>query len=238
MKITVRENQGIAIIDMEGDININASDLVETIGWVLSAKSKDILCNFEGVNLVDYVGISVIAVAYKNVLNHNGMMKIYNVPFHIKTLFSVVGLDRVFEYYDTEEEALCQFEEEKEITQIMRKNLRRRFKRIDLHSEIEYRPMSSCEDFYKGRILNLSALGMFIIADKIFPVGQFLSARLHLLPNPGIVDVETKVVWVADEEIQPLESPGMGLELCNVSSEIEAEIIQFVEKHLTHLSEE
>ncbi|UCD15280.1 MAG: PilZ domain-containing protein, partial [Candidatus Omnitrophota bacterium] len=221
------------------NININASDLVETIGWVLANKSKDILCNFEGVNLVDYVGISVIAVAYKNVLNHKGRMRIYNVPFHVKKLFSVVGLDRVFECYNNEDQALRQFREEKAISKIMKKQLRRRFKRIDLHSNIEYKPISKpAASFYEGKILNLSAIGAFIIADKIFPIGEILSTRLHLLPKPGILKVETKVVWVADEEIQPLESPGMGLEFNNISSRMQTQIIKFVEKHLTHIPEE
>ncbi|MBU1121131.1 MAG: STAS domain-containing protein [Candidatus Omnitrophota bacterium] len=238
MKITVRENEGIAIIDLEGNININASDLVETIGWALINKSKDILCNFEGVNLVDYVGISVIAVAYKNVLNQNGRMKIYNVPVHVKNLFAVVGLNNVFECYNSEEEAILQFKEEKNISKILKQQLRRRFKRVDLRSDIEYKPISSSDTFYKGKIFNLSAIGIFMIADKIFPIGQTLSTLLHLFPKPGILEVETKVVWVADEEIQPLESPGMGLEFYNLSSKMQVQIIAFVEKHLIHIPRE
>ncbi|MFA7677678.1 MAG: STAS domain-containing protein, partial [Candidatus Omnitrophota bacterium] len=65
MKIKIREKTDITILDLEGNVDINASDFVEAVGWVLNNKSKNIICNFESVNLVDYVGISLIAVIYK-----------------------------------------------------------------------------------------------------------------------------------------------------------------------------
>jgi stage II sporulation protein AA (anti-sigma F factor antagonist) len=239
MNIKIREKDKVAILDMEGNIDINASNLVETIGWALINKSKDILCNFDGINLIDYVGISVIAVAYKNILNHKGRMKICNAPFHVKNLFSLVGLDRVFTFYTTEEEALRDFKEEKAITNILKKQLRRRFKRVDLINDIEYKQKFPVKDnYFKGKILNLSAIGVFIISDKIFPVDEILCTRLHLLPSPGIIEVDTKVTWVADKEIQPLESPGMGLEFYDLLPHKQIQIIQFVEKHLIHTPQE
>lgn len=239
MQIKVREKENIVILDIEGNIDINASNLIETIGWALISKSKNILCNLEGINLIDYVGISVIAVAYKNVLNHKGKMKIYNTPFHVKNLFSIVGLDRVFDFHESEEEALHYFKEEKVISEIQHKQLRRRFKRIDLRSEIDYRQKFSVSgEFFKGKIMNLSGMGAFIIADKLFSLGELILARLHLLPKPGIIEVDTKVVWIADQEIQPMESPAMGLEFYNLAPDKQNQIIEFVDKHLTHTPEE
>jgi stage II sporulation protein AA (anti-sigma F factor antagonist) len=239
MKISIREQNNIVILDLEGSIDINASDFIETVGWALVQKAKNILCNFEAVNLIDYVGISLIAVAYKNVLNHKGKMKLCNVPSHVQKLFIIVGLDKVFHYYENEEEAIESFKEEEIFSQILDQHLRRRFKRIPLHTAIEYKQKFSPKNtYFKGKIVNLSAIGTFVIADKLFSIGEILSTKLHLLPSPGIIEVESKVVWVADEEIQPQESPGMGLEFYNITPQKQEQIIGFVEKHLTHSAQE
>jgi stage II sporulation protein AA (anti-sigma F factor antagonist) len=239
VKINVREQNNVVILDLEGSIDINASDFIETVGWALVQRTKNILCNFENVNLIDYVGISLIAVAYKNVLNHKGKMKLCNVPSHVRKLFSIVGMDKVFSYYENEKEAIDSFSEEEVFSQILERHLRRRFKRIPLKTIIEYKQKFSPKDiYYKGKIINLSAIGMFVIAEKLFSIGEILSVKLHLLPTPGIMDTEAKVVWVADKEIQPLESPAMGLEFYSLSAQKQEQIIEFVEKHLTHSAQE
>lgn len=235
MNIKVREVDEIVVLDLEGNLDINASNFIEVVGWSLMNKSTDILCNFEGVNVVDYVGVSVIAVAYKNVLNHNGKMKLYNIPVHVRKLFAVVGLDQVFERYESEDDALQSFKDDTKISQILKKQLRRRFQRIAVRRDIEYKQKFSPKDtFFKGKMIDLSALGMFVIADVIFSMGEIVSTRLHLLPVPGIIELDAKVVWVADKEIQPTEYPGMGLEFYNISSEQQQIIIDFVEKNFAH----
>ena len=107
MKIQVRKKEDVVILDLEGSINVNAANFVETVGKILDGEIKNIICNFESVNLIDYVGVSLIAVIYKNVLNKKGKIKLYAVPSHIINLFSIVGFDRIFEYYVSEEQALC-----------------------------------------------------------------------------------------------------------------------------------
>ncbi len=233
MTINIREKQDVVILDCEGNLDINASNFIETIGWVLVNKSKNILCNFEGINLIDYLGISLIAVAYKNVLNHNGKMKLYNVPSHIVKLFSIVGLDRVFIYYENEEKAIQSFKEDERICKILNQQLRRRFKRLHYKGEIEYKQKYSPSPlFIKGKIINLSAVGAFIIGEKIFSVGELLTTRLYILPEPPILEIEAKVIWVADGEIQPIESPAMGIEFYNISTQTQEKIISFIERNL------
>ena len=158
MNINIREKDRVAILDLEGNIDINASNFVETVGWVLANQSKQIICNFEWVNFIDYVGISLIAVIYKNVLNHNGIIKLCNVPSHVMKLFSIVGLDRVFEYHVTEDHALKKIKEEIGVDFLSFKPLRRRFKRIPLNATIEYRQrFPDRTEFYRGKIINLNA---------------------------------------------------------------------------------
>ena len=234
MKIRIREKEKVIILDLEGNIDINASSFIETVGWALATRGKDILCNFEGVNLLDYVGVSVIAVACKNVFNHDGRIKVYNVPAHIRKVFDAVGLGKVLEDYNSEEAALHAFKEDKKIAKIMEMNLRRRFKRITLWTDIELKDKSSASsEWAHGKVLNLSGVGAFITSDHTFEVGTQVLCRIHLEPVPGVIEVEARVKWFAAKESISLESPAMGLEFDHIDSQKQREIIEFVEKNLT-----
>ena len=232
MKIRRRQKQKVSILDLEGNIDINASDLIETIGWLLRNKNGNIICNMGGVNLVDYIGISILAIIYKNVLNHNGKIKFYNIPSHVKKLFNIVGLDKVLEYFDTEAQAFNSFKEDDIIAGIMKKKLRRRFDRVVFNNKIEYKKkFSRNTSLYKGKIINISAAGAFIIGEKTFPVGEAISAKLYLMPKPGIVNLEAKVIWVSSSDIHPLEYPAMGIEFYNIDSHTQRVIVKFAERH-------
>jgi len=237
MRIKVKIKEGIAILELEGSIGIDASDFVETVGWVLNHQAKNIICNFENVNLVDYVGVSLISVIYKNVLNHKGRIELYNVPSHVMRLFSIVGLDRIFKFHISQEQAIEAIENAQIMERLTNEPLRRRFERIPFKATIEYRQkLLEDEPFVKGKIVNLSAEGVFIVSDKIFPIGDLLATRINLQSQPGTIEADAKVVWLADEEIQLEDYPGMGLEFHNITSGKQERIAQFVEKHLTHPS--
>ena len=232
MNINVRQKHNAVILDICGDVDINASALVEAAGAALNNKINTIIFNFENVNLVDYVGISIIAVVYKNILNHGGSLRIYNVPPHVAKLFSIVGMDRVFYYYSSQEEALTAVEEERQDI-ADRQPMRRKFKRVSLNVAIEYREKFSKDStWYSGNIINLSAEGAFMAAEQLFPVGDDLLTRLHLKPQPGVVTITARVSWVADREIQAHDYPGMGLEFHNIPPRLQENIIQFVERQL------
>ena len=234
MKIKSKIKDGVVILELEGIIGINASEFVETVGWNLSHQVKDVICNFEHVNLVDYLGVSLISVVYKNVLNHKGKIEIYNVPMHVKRLFSIVGLDRIFKFHDSEEQALEAINNEREVEKLAKDSLRRKFERVAFSATIGYRQkFLKNEPFYKGTIINLSAEGVFMVSDKVFLIGDLLTVRIDIQSQPGMIEADTKVVWLVDKEIQPEDYPGMGLEFYDIAFEKQEKIAQFVEKHFT-----
>jgi len=232
VKVKAREKKGIVILDLEGSIDINASTIVEAVGWVLKNKTRSMVFNFASVDVVDYIGVSILAVAYKNIINHKGKMRICNVPLHLKNLFNVVGLTRVFTFFSNEDEAIRSLNGEDKISEILKKKLRRRFKRIPYFARIEYRPSGMKHlEFDQGKIVNISAIGLFIHSKNIFPVDQVLDTRIHLFSPEQILEVQTKVVWLADHQIQPREYPGMGLEYHEIGSDQQKIIVDFVEKN-------
>jgi anti-anti-sigma factor len=237
MSVNIRTLNDVTIIDLQGNIDINASGFVEAVGAVMRQGPRDVVCNFENVNLVDYVGVSIIAICYKNILNHEGTMKLCAVPIHVAKLFSIVGLDRVFNYYTDEKEAVEAINKEKGTVKNKREHLRRRFKRIELNIPAEYKELFSKDSpFFKGKILNLSAEGIFLSAPKLFQVGDLLSLRVNLRPYPGLLDLPTRVAWVADKEIQNKDWPAMGLEFFDITPKIQEDIITFVERHISRFT--
>lgn len=236
MDIRIRESHKISIVDINGRIDINASEVIETVGWLLKNRKKDILLNFDKVELVDYSGISILAIAYKNVMNHDGKMKFCNVPVHIEEMFKLVRLDSIFEVYRNEDTALRTFHYESPID---KKNLRRRFKRLDVHIEVAYcakRDLGSKREiWHTGKVLNLSGDGIFLYAKKVLRAGTETTLKVILRDNKPF-HVDGTVIWLADRALQPQSYPGMGIQFKKIRKQEQDKILDFINKHITHRS--
>ena len=239
MQIRIRKKGQVVILDLSGRIDVDAANFVETVGLCVRSKQCDILCNFEEVEFVDYMGISVMAVAYKEVINHDGRMKFVNVPAHIRTLFSISGLDKTFEFYATEDTALNSFKEDKIIEKIRKEKLRRRFKRLPIEIKIKIKDKyKSSAEWHKGQVMDLSAQGAYIYGYNHYSLGEILELEMTLSPKMEAMKLDAKVVWLSDKQIQPQYHPGMGVDFYNISSVTQKKLLKFVEKNMASVSED
>ena len=237
MEIRARQKGKIIILDLCGRIDVNSANLVEVVGQCLRDGYTDILCNFEDVEFVDYMGVSVIVIAYKELANNNGRMKFSNIPAHLKNIFSVAGIDKVIDTYASEDLAINSFKEEKIIENIKKMQLRRRFKRlpIDIKVELKVDKMPTC---LKAELLNLSAIGAYIYGCGQFKLGDEVILKLKLPPKAEGLELPAKVVWLSDKQIQPHAHPGMGIEFYNIPSLAQEKLLGFIERNLSFLSSE
>lgn len=231
MPIRIRERNNINILDVEGRVDINSSDIIETIGWLANTGKVNIILNFENVDLVDYNGLSILAIAYKNILNHNGKMKLLHVPLAVIELFKVVKLESVFDMYSDEDMAVRSFNE----VEAEKLRLRRKFQRLDIHLNVKYgisgqKKAKVCE----GQALNISAAGVYIYSPRTFPINSMLDLEFNLPNSPAILETTGRVVYMADKEIQPHSYPGMGVAFHHLTPEKEKNIIDFIDKNVTH----
>ncbi|MDP2938569.1 MAG: PilZ domain-containing protein [Candidatus Omnitrophota bacterium] len=237
MEIRARQKGNIIILDLFGRIDVDSANLVEAVGQCLRDGYLDILCNFEEVDFIDYMGASAIVIAYKDVINNKGRMKFENIPVHLKNVFSVAGLDRIIDMYATEELALNSFKEDKIIENIQKLQLRRRFKRLPLDIKVElkakYTKGAVC---LKVEILNLSAIGAFIYGCEEFKLGDEVILKLKLSPKQEEIELEAKVVWLLDKQVQPQLYPGIGVEFYNISPPVQQKLVEFIERNLSHLT--
>lgn len=231
MEIRKRFSGSIAILYITGKIDINSAKIIETTGELLKQGIKKILCNFANVSMVDYNGLSLLAIAYKNAANQKGALKFCNVPRHIKELFGATRLDTVFEIYPGEEGALKTFDLSNKVDKL---TLRRRFKRIDVGITIKYKlGLSSKAKLLKGKILNLSAEGLYLFTKITFPVSTQIYLEVYLGREKIPLTLMGTVVWLADKELQPHSCPGMGIKFEDVDKKTQKTIIDFIDKNLT-----
>ncbi len=237
MEIRARQIEGVIILDLTGRIDVDSANFVEIVGQCLRDGYVDILCNFEEVDFIDYLGISALVLAYKDVTNNNGRMKFVMVPAHIRNSFVVAGLDRVIEMHLTEELAVNSFKEDKIIENIKKMQLRRRFKRLPIDIKIELKAKSqqspSCLHL---DVINLSAIGAYIFGCDQFKLGDEVIINLKLPPKQEELQLEAKVVWLPDKQVQPHSFPGMGVEFVHLSSAIQQKLVDFIDRNLSFLA--
>jgi len=235
--IKIRQTGNIVILDLSGRIDVDSANLVEVIGQCVRDGYVDILCNFEEVEQIDYMGISVVAIAYKEVINHEGRMKFACIPAQLKNVLAVSGMDRAIEIYGSEDLALNSFKEDKIIENIKRMQLRRRFKRLPIDLKIDLKCNQDSEICYqKVDLINLSAVGGFIFGINKFKLGDEVLLKIKLAPKKEELKLEARVVWLPDKAVQPHEYPGIGVEFSNISTENQQKLIEFIERNLSYMS--
>lgn len=237
MDIRLRVSNNIVILNLYGTIDVNSANLVEVIGQCIRDGYLDILCNFEEVDAIDYMGISVIAIAYKEVVNNSGRMKFVNIPTQFKSLFSITGLDKTIETYAAEDLALNSFQEDKIIENIKRMQLRRRFKRLPIGIKIRLEPKyGKSPSCLNANILNLSAVGAYIYGCAKFKLGDEVILKFKVPPKNQELELDAKVVWLCDRQIQPHLYPGMGVAFHNIQGPVQEKLLEFIERNLPLMS--
>ena len=242
MKIKVRHIEDIAVVDVQGRININSSRLIEAVGSLLNEGIRKIIINLENVDFIDYNGLSVIAITYKSTLNNKGEMKLCGISSGILELFNVVKLDEVFDIHTDLEEALDSFRHKKPVKktkeEILEQPLRRRFKRLDIDIPVNYRLSKAAHkgevQLYSGRLANMSGAGIFIRTINILPPGSEVDMEVGLKKGEEPKRLRGVVMWLADKDLQPDFYPGMGVAFIELSPRAQEGIIEFIEKHTVH----
>ena len=238
LELKLREIRDITVIDIEGRIDLNASELIELVGWLLKRGKAKLLFNMERVDLVDYSGLSVLAITYKNVRNHKGTLKFVAVPFHIVKLMRVAQLTDIFELHEEERLAVESFDQP--VPEILNKQLRRRYRRLEVANiPLQFVPSNreAEGDFFDGKAMNLGGEGLLLLSQKIFPLKTEMTLHLQLSPTEPPLAVKGQVIWIADKELQPHYFPGMGIQLHQLSPETEKRLFEFIDRHITQRSD-
>ncbi len=232
MPIRIREEENISILDIDGRIDINSSELIEMVGWLVNSGKINIIFNFENVDIVDYNGLSILAISYKNIVNHKGTLKLLNVPLSVVEMLKVAKLDSIFDLYTDEETAVKSFSE----SEAQKLHLRRKFPRLEIHLRVKYKMVSDNKNpkVFEGNVLNISAAGLYIYGPHTLPMGTLLGLEFNIPGSGAVLEATGRVSWFADKELQSHAYPGMGVSFSHLTAEKERAIIDFIDKNVTH----
>jgi anti-sigma B factor antagonist len=235
MPVRIREIKDVNILDIDGKVDINSSDIVEAVGWLVNTGKTRIIFNLENVDMVDYNGLSIFAISYKSITNHKGSLRFLNVPLSVIELFKVVKLENIFEVYADEESAVESFYD-KSVSAL---NLRRKFARLDIHLKVKYKLSGNQKnpETFEGQVLNISAAGLYIFTHSTFPINAILDMTFTIPKASDALEAAGRVSWLSDKDIQPHYYPGMGVSFIHLNGEKEQSIIDFIEKNITHRSD-
>ena len=85
---------------------------------------------------------------------------------------------------------------------------------------------------HRGKVLNLSAIGLLVFAKETYHIGEILDVTISLVPVAAAMQVKAKVVWLVQKEIQPQIYPAMGIEFYHMNNDTQKHVVDFVDRNM------
>ena len=111
MKATLRQVDGIVVVDMSGRITLGegCTQLRELVREQLGKGTKHLLLNLADVTYIDSSGIGELVSGFTTVSNQGGKLKLLNLTKKVHDLLQITKLYTVFDVYDDEAKAVTSF---------------------------------------------------------------------------------------------------------------------------------
>jgi anti-sigma B factor antagonist len=84
----------------------NSDELKVEMNRLFEGGTKDLLVDLKEVRFIDSSGLGVLVSGYKNAATHQGSIKLCSLQTQVKSMFELTRLHRVFDIYQTMDEAL------------------------------------------------------------------------------------------------------------------------------------
>lgn len=110
LSVSTRERDGVAIIDLVGDVTTFAEDKINNAyNQVSEQGAKHILLNFRQNDYINSAGIAILIGIVTQVNQHQQQLAISGLSSHFQKIFRMVGLSQYATIYANEDEAITQF---------------------------------------------------------------------------------------------------------------------------------
>ena len=86
-----------------------APKLKERITKLVEGDSTKFIIDFEEVTHINSLAMGILRGKLKIVKEMGGDIQLLKLNEHIKTIFEMIGIDEIFEIYETEDEAVANF---------------------------------------------------------------------------------------------------------------------------------
>ncbi len=111
MKVNVRSEGDVSVVDLSGKITIGEGDVVlrETVETLLKEGRSKIVLNLARISYMDSAGIGELVACYKRSREKGGQLKLLNPSGKVYDLLQLTKLEEIFETFRDEGEAIQSF---------------------------------------------------------------------------------------------------------------------------------
>jgi anti-sigma B factor antagonist len=111
MKVSVRQQNDVTILDLKGKITIGVGDVAlrNAVQEAMNGGAKKVLINLQDVSTIDSSGVGELVSAYTTATNRGAVLKLCNLPAKVNDILNITQLITVFDVYDSEAEAVRSF---------------------------------------------------------------------------------------------------------------------------------
>ena len=107
LKIETNNIENIKVIKIEGDVDLYSSPQIrKTIIDLIDKKESALLINLDGVSYMDSSGVATLVEGLQRMREYNGRLMICNIHGAVRDVFELSRLDKVFQIFETETDAL------------------------------------------------------------------------------------------------------------------------------------
>ena len=96
LKVDLKKDGELLFVDLQGDLDINSNkEFKEKVNSVQGVKK--IIVNCENLSYIDSTGLGAFISIYKNIKEKGEKLVVTGLKPHIKKIFLITDLDKVFE---------------------------------------------------------------------------------------------------------------------------------------------
>ncbi|MFV9506259.1 MAG: STAS domain-containing protein [Oscillochloridaceae bacterium umkhey_bin13] len=107
LTVSTREREGVAIIDLVGDVTTFAEDKInQAYREVTNKGARSVLLNFRQNDYINSAGIAILIGIVTEVNRNQQKLAVSGLSQHFQKIFRMVGLAQYAEIYQDEDEAL------------------------------------------------------------------------------------------------------------------------------------
>ena len=108
MKIHVRDDKEIRILEVTGEIDFHSSrELREKFQEAIDKKCQRLLVNLKKVTYIDSSGLATFVEAFQKMGRSGGKLVLVGLAPAVRGVFEIAKLDSIFNLIDTEEKAIA-----------------------------------------------------------------------------------------------------------------------------------
>ncbi len=100
--------EGIRALDLEGEVDVYTAPLLrQAIVEQVDGGVKHLLVNLSRVEYLDSTGLGILIGGVKRLKEQGGSLRLVGPSARITRIFEITGLNKIFDVYATEQEALA-----------------------------------------------------------------------------------------------------------------------------------